>query len=656
MTLSRATSVLTGFFSLPEKSSWLTVREIVLTTVIASAVTATEIYFSKQIGLLAYPLNYESVGYMLPAKSLFYEMSEWWIHRPSLRHIGYALFVGMIPPATLWQKLMMLSFLLLGEGEWQAYTARFWPTLLLLLLVLWVMRHRSGSRVAWVAVLFTALLPTISCTLRWSLITYLSGTVVIFDNMRLADLLPDLLSTALLLWTIVPLIERVHNLDRSTWLISGAAAGLSILAKSSMLPELLFAWGLTVVYVSLVNRSRLQQTVFTGFWCLPPLAILTTPWGLAGGARYTLGYIYVNSLTANRVLWLATYGFPFFQLASWTWYWGYFPVHMGPLEGWTMLGIGLALSVASVLRKPSQKDNRIIAYLGISAALYILATATPNKNFIIGLPFYLLLWIFSWRVLIPLLTKWVTRRRIAAWLLISVLLVYTTLIVGGGLYVLQAWTDEGRQTWADNTQVIKQIAADMRAILKNSDTFMWAPLYGFPATLQYYMIDQQGNYPQTVWIDLREPPDQFVRQHVNACKAVLVYQEDIAYVAQFAYVHPAQVAYWHAIAKFVRESDSSYSRVMTYHFSVTPVAYYEYGSKDRFALSLDLYVKQPAPKLASEEQRPDKYMRVPLRDTVSMEEDFPPSLANRYSPFGQYLGKTSGYTDVPDSFGMPGRS
>jgi hypothetical protein len=607
---------------LNETWSWPTVKDVVLVAAIASAVTATEIYFSQQVGVLAYPLSYESVGYMVPAKSLFYQMKQWSTNPPSWDYIKYALFVGMVPPATLWQKLMMLSFLLLGEGEWQAYTARFWPTLLLLLLVLWVMRRRSGSRVAWVAVVFTALLPTISTDLRWSLTTYVTRTIVLSD-LAPASLLPDLLSTALLLWTVVPLVERVHDLDRSTWLISGAAAGLCILAKSSMLPELLFVSVLAVGYVFTVNRSRVKPTIFTSIWCLPPLAILTTPWALAGGARLTMWYEWYQSFTANRVLWITVGSLS--DITNWTYYWDRFPLHIGWIESWTMLGIGLALSLASVLRKSTHKDSLIIAYLGISGALYLLITVTPNKNFIIGLPFYFLLWIFSWRALTPFLTRWVTRNRIAPWVLISILLVYTGFSVGGGFYALQNWTDESSRTWAGNTQVVKQIATDMRAVLKNTDCFMWAPLFGFPAALQYYMTDQQGNSPWPIWIDLEKSPDQFVRESVNACRAVLVYEDDIQHVASLAFVYPAQVPYWRAIAKFVQEPNSSYRRVMTYHLSVTPLVYH-YGSKDRFALSLDLYLKQPAPKSSSEEQRTSIWAiptreKAQLLDTYSTNQD-----------------------------------
>jgi len=302
-----------------------------------------------------------------------------------------------------------------------------------------------------------------------------------------------------------------------------------------MLPELLFVLALAVGYVFIVNRSRLKPTICASIWCLPPLTILTTPWALVGGARSTIWYLWYHGFTANRALWSA--GLSLSDITNWTFYWDFFALHIGWIESWTMLGIGLALSLAGVLGKPSHKGSRIIAYLGISGALYLIITATPNKSWIIGLPFYLLLWIFSWSVLTPFLAKWIARNRIAPWLLISILLVSIGFNVGGGFYVLQNWTDEGRRTWADNAQVVKQIATDMRAVLNNTDSFMWVPLYGSPASLQHYVTDHQGGYPQPVWIDLEESPDRFVSESVRPCKAVLVYEEDVDHVAQFMAVH-----------------------------------------------------------------------------------------------------------------------
>jgi len=67
-----------------------------------------------------------------------------------------------------------------------------------------------------------------------------------------------------------------------------------------------------------------------------------------------------------------------------------------------MLVLGLALACWS-WRKCGHLDSSAIGYLGLSAALYVLVSLYPGKNYFVGLPFYFLLWLFSWVVLAPIL-------------------------------------------------------------------------------------------------------------------------------------------------------------------------------------------------------------------------------------------------------------
>jgi len=586
-----------------ESNIWPPVGELVLVAVLALIITAVDIYFSIQIGLLAYPPYYDGIGYVLSAKSLFYRLRQLRIDPLSYTN---ALLPSINPYAPLWQALMLTSFFLIGEGEWQAYTVRFWPTFLLLLLTLWVIRRRTCRQVIWIAVTFTSLLPTISVGLRASVWEYFAGSTALSSysssiglQWYLADLRPDLLFSVLLLWTIVPLIECVHDLDRRIWLISGTSSGLAVLVKSSMSPILLFAWALTITYVLAVNGHRLRLTVLTSLWSLLPFAMLVTPWALVGGARSTWEYLYVN-FTVQSAFYSNVY--PTF-LSEATYYWNYFPTHIGNLEGWTILVIGLALSLFSFCKRTGRKDSRIIAYLGTPAALYILLSVASNKNYFAGLSYYLLLWLFSWTVLASFLRTRACRNRIVSSLLLLILCMYAGFYVVAGFYSLQNVPMERRLAIQENKRVTQEIAMDLRSFLTNNDRFMWAPAYGFPAALQYYMVDKEGRYPQWIWIGVEKSPDQTIRESVSTCKAVLAYEEDIDEVARFMYVHPLYRPYFRAIAEWVKQPNSSYASVRTYYFITE-------GGR----LTLDLYLKQSNSNsiVVRESEVADKEMNSPI--------------------------------------------
>jgi hypothetical protein len=109
---------------------------------------------------------------------------------------------------------------------------------------------------------------------------------------------------------------------------------------------------------------------------------------------------------------------------------------------------------------------------------------------------------------------------------------------------------------------------------------MYAPAYGFPATLEYYMIDKTDAYPRHILINTEKFPDQFVQESVSNCKAVLAYEEDIDKVARFVWIPDLQKPYFRAIAEWVKQMESGYTRAGTYHF-ITEDGY----------LTLHLYLK-----------------------------------------------------------------
>jgi hypothetical protein len=556
---------------------------ILVVAALALIVTGVDIYFSSRVGLLAYPPYYDGIGYVLLAKGLFYRLNHYRFDVGSLMFhpvsVGRELDVNAI--SLLWQALMWISFVILGEGEWQAYTARFWPTFLLLLLVLWVCRRRNCGQSMWVALAFTALLPTLSVGLRASFLDYVSAmpvrvTVNPTLPWYLADLRPDLLFSVLMLWAVVPLIEFARRLDRRIWLLSGCAAGFAVLTKSSTFLMLLFAWSLTIAYVFVENRRRLSATILTSLWSLGPFAILITPWALLGAGRSTLAYFSAN--WSNPLWWSSPSPT---LLSEITYYWKLFPVHLGPVESWGILAVALGLSLRTMRKRARDRDTRIVAYLGLSAAMYGVVSAAPTKNYFLGLPFYLLLWIFCWATIGPSVRRWTHSKRTRSLLLVLVVCAYVGVNVVGGSYGVYHYPAGEVLVLGENRQTVHQIAVDMRSYLTNDDKFMYAPAYGFPGTLQYYMMDREGHYPQLLWIDEQKSPEQFIRESVTTCKAVLAYEQDIDTVGQVMSFSRLDEPYFRAIAEWVKRPDSGYASVKTYHFITGDGR-----------LDLDLYIKE----------------------------------------------------------------
>jgi 4-amino-4-deoxy-L-arabinose transferase-like glycosyltransferase len=545
---------------------------------VAAVATAVEVHISSQVGLLAAPPVYDGIGYVNAAKSTFNILQTRGIYQAPLFHVLSTYFTF----APLWEALLLASFWLLGEGEWQAVTVRFVPTFLLLLLMFWIARRQGRAVVGWSAVLFTVLLPTISVGLRSSGWNYLGGRSDFGAGWYLADLRPDLLFAVLLLWAVVPLIEGVDTLDGLTWFTSGTAAALAVLTKPSTTPVLALAGGLTVICLLIVNQRNLLRTVTAAAWGFVPFVVLLIPWALVGGPGTVAKYLF-HHLTVGRPLWSVPNATFFSEAAL---YWRYFPFHMGPGEGWLLLGLGLVLWLVRVFRNKKPVADRLLAYLLVAAGLYGLVSATPNKNLFLGLPYYLLLWVFSWRALASFLGAASMGSRIARSCLVLISIGYGVVVVGAAGYALHQWPVENQQGLLENRTTTQRIASDLRSFLGNDDFFMWAPAYGYPATLQYYMMDSEGRYPQTVAVDPTTSPPvaEFLRREVNTCKAIVAYEEDIEEVAKYFSVHPMSYAYWRGISEWVRRPGSPYRPVHTYRL---------WGRFPDRPVLIHLYVREP---------------------------------------------------------------
>jgi len=332
--------------------------------------------------------------------------------------------------------------------------------------MLWVVRRRASPQVAWAAVVFTALLPTVSVGLRRSFSQYFAGLSSPAGisgpglQFYLADLCPDLLFSVLLVWTIVPVIDHLYELDKRIWLLSGTFAGLAVLTKSSGSPLLLFAWLSTLICVLAANCCQIQRTLLTALWSTVPFAILITPWVLDSGAQMAYQYLYENFFGSQSAIYANLHP-NLVEEAGF--YWQHFQDHMGHIEGWAMLAIGLISSVFLFVRKTAaRRDVRLMAMLGVSVVLYALVSASPNKNYFLGLPYYLVVWAFSWSALASVLEKRVRCHHLISWALLLIVCTYAGFQAAGGFYSLENWPSQGRLAVQENRQVVQRIVADLR--------------------------------------------------------------------------------------------------------------------------------------------------------------------------------------------------
>ena len=563
---------------------WPKPMELFLVFGLALAVIATDIYFSSKIGLLAYPPYYDGVEYMLHAKMTFLQLGLWKLHPITLANM---IFANRYP---LWQSLMILNFEFFGEGEWQAYAVRFWPTFLILLAVFWVVRHRVGTVGAWAAVVFTSLLPTLNLNLTAAATKQRST----FHN-YLTDLRPDLLFAAFLLCAVVLLVENARSFEEATALLSGTCAALAVLTKASASGALLLAWCIAWGYVFIIHRRNWRNVLPMAAWALLAFTVLLLPWALAGGAEMTFQYVRAVMTTE-----LPLYSNPHATLRTeMTYYWNWFEPHMG-LIGLACFGSG-AVAFLVLLTKKGLREcetSQLLAYLVAGAALYGLVSASLAKNYFLGLPCYLLLWIFSLSslaIVINMAQAWKSRLTRG---LTAIGVVYASFVGITGYYNLLHWPSYELQEGPYNRAVMREIAGDLRKILSDDDTFMWMPAYGSPSTLLYYMPMPKGRLPQSIPMDAETDPspDQYAQEFMEPAKAVLLYREDIEEVATFCYVHPANYPYFRAVAKWIHRSGSSHHLFKSYRF---------FGNGDnpgQRGLNVDLYVRDSTAVNPSPEQ------------------------------------------------------
>ncbi|MBM0740840.1 hypothetical protein JOY44_04280 [Phormidium sp. CLA17] len=553
---------------------------------LAIFLTAAEIWFSNHFGLLSNPPINDGVSlYMQESKRILLQLKNG-NGTAAPTSVIYELIYSRYP---LWMALLLLSQAIFGVGEWQSYTIRFWPTFLLLLLMFWVLRRRGGTILGWAAVLVTALLPILSVSLRAILFHSLSNHLpngMLFgsstdERFYIADQRPNVFCYVLLLWALVPVIEKGRHLTRATWLWAGAFLVLAILAKATYTPMILMMVGLTYLYLLLINRKKIRSTVLTSFWVLFPF-VLMSPWLFLGGLSNTISYIYV-SIFVEGPKWSnlnRTFASEFSH------YWILFSVHMG-IEGWLFLGGGL-LSFGIAWFKLRRVDDRLLVYLGLASIYFLFVATSAVKDQFSGTLYYLLLWIFSWLALVPVFL-WVSQRYKMMPLIVAGSY-FIAIVVGVSYMYSSYWLPEYQEAGIQNRASVAQVGADLQQMLTPEDCYMVSDDTNY-GSMRYYMLSKQGLIPYAKFFDgiISIPSDTAINDYIKKmaqCKVVLAFDEPVSILQSYLYIHPFHAPVYQAVQNWVRQPNNPYRPIKAY-----PLIYDRYsgGVRDRRTLTLRLY-------------------------------------------------------------------
>jgi len=559
---------------------WPTVQMVVGGGAVAAVVVAIDTYFSAQAGYLAQPPNYEGVGYMQFARTAFFLLRN--MHPDAALHE-----INSIAP--LWTLLQTLHYLVLGDGTWQVFAVRFWPVALLLVLVGWIVRTRATPAAAGAAMALTAVSPMVSAGVRaasWELIT---GRTDYAESWGLDDLRPDFLAGVLVIWSVAALAEGSRSPRRSTFIVSAAFAAAAVVTKPSTAPFALSAWGLALALMW-VWRPRMESVRRVAL-AAAVLLVLLAPWGIVGhGFSDTL-----TRLREGTVTYGATY-FPKVDLVeSVTYYLVRLPNQLGQLEFVLAAAAGLALIVVLVRRSRfAGLDRPEVMYAALVAFLYLALTVPSAKNPNLGEWISMSVWLFLLAgVSRVAVLRWPSRINGSSRAVLAGVGVYVLLVYVAGVLALASWPQPERQSNAQLTAATNGIADELSRRIQPFDCFTYAPGPGWPASIEYQLMDSQGRAPGNNPIDVSPSTtiDAYI-QEARLCRAVVVYRDDIKQVARAFYCPPVRQPYLQALSNWVRTPGSGYRLDRTWTLSnLPPYGPHPLGSYAGVSLTVELYLR-----------------------------------------------------------------
>jgi len=551
---------------------------VVLCCLAGAVAVATDAYFSAQEGYLARPPDYDGISYLISARTPYLLLRS--------LHVRTALHDLLHSISPLWISTLTTQQLILGDGTWQAFSARFWAVALLLILVYWIVSRRATRSLAIAAVVVTALLPVVSAGLRASSWEYVTGQTNYFEHWYLDDLRPDFFAIVLILWSVAALAEHSQPPRRSAYVVSAAFAAAAVLAKSSTAPVALVAWAIALGITWFRNRRSKDATRMT-LLAAALLAVLLVPWAVFGGGVETV-VAYLKAITAFQGAYASSGGliggFTFFPVRI--------PTQLGPIEGWVVIGGAVFVTVALLRRQLTSAE---LIYAALVPLFYMAFSLPPSKSIQLGIWISLSIWIFFLAGATRLAAAtWPQPIKRAAPLPLFAVSTYALIVYGGGAFALANWPTSEQRPDAQMLMVTKEVANELGRHISVDQCFAYVPGPGWPSSLTYMLMDAKGNAPSSTAIDV-DPTATTISDYVGSasmCAAVMAYREDIGDVARVFFAPLVRQPYLRAVAQWVRSPDSGFSLDRTWRFSnLPPSGPHQLGHYQGVSLTVDLYLR-----------------------------------------------------------------
>jgi hypothetical protein len=556
---------------------WPGLRVILGCSSAAAVAVAIDTYFSVQDGYLSQPPNYEGIGYLQFARTAYLLLRHFHV-----RAAAHAL--DSIAP--LWTVLQTLQYFIVGDGTWQAFTVRFWPVALLFILVYWIVRARATRAMAMAAVALTALLPMVSASVRSSSWELFTGRANFPEDFGLDDLRPDFLAAVLIIWSVASLAEHQRAPRRSAYLVSAAFAAAAVLTKPSTAPFNLAAWAMALGLMWLWRRD--WATIRLTAYAVGLLVVLLIPWAIAGGGLVaTIGRDFEAAVTYR-----AAYAGGLSIAERLSYFLVRLPGQVGQVEVTFVVIACLFLAVMMLRRR---LDHAEVMYAALVVVLYAVFILPANINPNIAEWISLSVWIFFLAGASRLLAaRWPERVSLASPVLLAAVGLYALLAYTLGMVALANWPLREQRANAQLRTVHAEVAQELGRHISAGDCFTYAPGPGWPASIEYQLMDSNGAAPFNSPIDV-DPATTSIAAYLletKRCSAVIVYREDISQVAQVFFLPPVRQPYLRALAQAVRIPGSGYALDRTWKLNdLPPIGPHPLGRYQGVSLTVDLYLR-----------------------------------------------------------------
>jgi hypothetical protein len=592
----------------PDSLAW-----IAQVVVFAALVTAGDLLLSTRLGLLANPILYDGLTYLVESE----HGPAWQLIRPSAQNgvpswEAYPVSTPLIDAvpalglfrkhAPVWNMLLSFSFAELGVGDWQAYTARFWPTALLLLLVYKVVRDHSTPTLAWVAVLATSMTPVVSVSIRSATYErFISQNVDFGREWFRADLRPDYPFAVAMLWTTYVLLAWLKRPSPALAVLLGVLSALSVLTKPSVFPAILVILAMAGLFGLVARRQAVVGHLRQVAIAMGVGLVLLIPWIASDALGVIVEYITVNT-TEMRPLWIRSptaFTSPLGRVQS---YLGFADSLMGS-EVWLVLVVGAALTLR-LWRTRSGLSISMLGLLWVGLVALVLTLTLPGVQPSLGLLAILALWLASWSAISQYAVVGLRRFGVREGLVATFACAYVLALGGLAWYAYVSWPAYGRDVGPKNRETTDRIAQDVSRIMKPDEILIAVETWGFPMSIARHMdpfprlfmtdgmflLSRDGLTPDAM-------ADQVLRD-CSECSIVVTLDTDTVQDAPHLATSPVTLPYLDAFARWVKSPASSYHLARAYPISADPFTSLSADEDGRYTPSLLLFIRRTAGGLA----------------------------------------------------------